>query len=136
MSTTLVLNSHKALASGIEGDPEELFYILKHGIKLTGMPAFPVQNRDAEVWAVVAFLNELQTLDEDGYREWVLGSEMKGVSDVPHLVIERCARCHGLNGLDRDTSAFPKIAQLHPEYFIATMQAYATGTSCTQLLMV
>lgn len=107
--------------------PEELFYIVKHGIKLTGMPAFPVQNRDDEVWAVVAFLNELQTLDEDGYREWVFGNEMKATSDVPHLVIERCARCHGLNGLGRNTSAFPKIAQLHPEYFIATMQAYASG---------
>jgi hypothetical protein len=26
--------------------PEELFYIVKHGIKFTGMPAWPTQQRD------------------------------------------------------------------------------------------
>ena len=36
--------------------PEELFYIVKHGVKFTGMPAWPAQQRDDEVWAVVAFL--------------------------------------------------------------------------------
>lgn len=106
---------------------QELFSIVKHGVKFTGMPAFPAQNRDDEVWAVVAFLNELETLDEDGYRELVFGSELQSSSDAPHDVIEHCARCHGLDGRGRDTSAFPKITHLHPEYFIATMQAYASG---------
>lgn len=110
----------------------ELFYIVKHGVKFTGMPAFPAPHRDDEVWAVVAFLEELQSLDEDGYRELVFGKELQSSSDAPHAVIEHCviencARCHGLDGLGRDTSAFPKIAHLHPEYFIATMQAYASG---------
>jgi hypothetical protein len=36
--------------------PEELFSIVKHGIKFTGMPPWPAQERDDEVWAVVAFL--------------------------------------------------------------------------------
>lgn len=30
-------------------EPEELFYIVKHGIKFTGMPAWPAQERDDEV---------------------------------------------------------------------------------------
>jgi mono/diheme cytochrome c family protein len=37
-------------------EPEELFYIVKHGVKFTGMPAWPSQQRDDEVWAMVAFL--------------------------------------------------------------------------------
>jgi hypothetical protein len=27
-------------------DPDELFYVVKHGIKFTGMPAWPAQQRD------------------------------------------------------------------------------------------
>src|SRR5688572_21118940 len=56
-----------------EWDSEELFYIVKHGIKLTGMPAWPTQERDDEVLAVVAFLLELPDLDADGYRRLVHG---------------------------------------------------------------
>ena len=40
----------------VEG-PNELFWIVKHGIKYTGMPAWVALDRDDEVWAVVAFLN-------------------------------------------------------------------------------
>lgn len=53
--------------------PEELFYIIKHGEKFTGMPAWPAQSRDDEVWAVVAFLLRLQDMDEDAYRDLVEG---------------------------------------------------------------
>ena len=43
--------------------PQQLFYVIKHGIKFTGMPAWPAQSRDDEVWSVVAFLLELPKLD-------------------------------------------------------------------------
>ena len=41
----------------------ELFWIVKNGIKYTGMPAWAAQQRDDEVWAVVAFLRRLPALD-------------------------------------------------------------------------
>ena len=47
--------------------PEELFYIVKHGIKFTGMPAWPTQQRDDEVWAMVALLEALPSLGDTGY---------------------------------------------------------------------
>ncbi|MFG0336020.1 MAG: c-type cytochrome, partial [Maioricimonas sp. JB049] len=53
-------------------DPEELFYIVKHGIKFTGMPGWPAQNRDDEVWAIVAFLLELPEMDAQTYRALVV----------------------------------------------------------------
>ena len=43
-------------------EPDELFYIVKHGVKFTGMPAWPAQQRDDEVWAMVAFLRTLPDL--------------------------------------------------------------------------
>ena len=52
---------------------EELFSIVKHGIKFTGMPAWPVQQRDDEVWAVVAFLRRMPEVDAAEYRRLAYG---------------------------------------------------------------
>ena len=56
-----------------EWKDRELFWIVKHGIKYTGMPAWVVQNRDDEVWAVVAFLKRLPELDAELYRRLTTG---------------------------------------------------------------
>lgn len=120
-------------------DPQHLFYIVKHGIKFTGMPAWPARHRDDEVWAMVAFLQELPRLDAGGYDaltgaasaqsddllplEDLLGPS----SQVPDAITENCARCHGLNGLGRGTGAFPKLAGQRPDYLAASLEAYARG---------
>src|SRR5690606_7740464 len=54
-------------------DAEELFYIVKHGIKFTGMPAWPAQQRDDEVWAMTAFLLRYPDLDPLLYGDLVHG---------------------------------------------------------------
>ena len=41
--------------SVVDWSDEELFWIVKNGFKYTGMPAWPAQGRDDEVWAQVAF---------------------------------------------------------------------------------
>lgn len=46
--------------------PAELFWILKHGISLTGMPAF-VDHSDDEIWATVAFLQKLPGMKPQDY---------------------------------------------------------------------
>jgi len=61
-----------------EWQPRELFYIVKHGIKMTGMPAWPSLVRDDEVAAMVAFLNVLPGLDAAGYRRLVFGASGEG----------------------------------------------------------
>jgi hypothetical protein len=43
-------------------EPEDLFYIVKHGVKFPGMPARPAPQRDDEGWAMVAFLRRLPDL--------------------------------------------------------------------------
>jgi len=65
-----------------ERDPNELFYILKHGIKFTGMPAWPALSRDDEVWAMVAFLLRLPDLDGEEYAALVFGEEVDADMDV------------------------------------------------------
>jgi cytochrome c553/cytochrome c5 len=117
-------------------EPEELFYIVKHGIKFTGMPAWPSLQRDDEVHAMVAFLRELPRLDAAGYRRLVHGdthpaaspepfAELQG-EQVPALVEASCARCHGVDGQGRGTAAFPKLAGQRREYLWAALEAFAT----------
>lgn len=51
------------------------FWIVKHGIKATGMPAWGKGGmNDAEVWDLVAFLGALPTLSAQQYREQVAAS--------------------------------------------------------------
>jgi mono/diheme cytochrome c family protein len=52
---------------GEEQSPERLFWVLKNGIKMTGMPAFGLTHSDAEIWAMVAFLKQLPKLDAARY---------------------------------------------------------------------
>lgn len=44
------------------------FWIVKHGIKASGMPAWGATHDDARIWAMVAFLQKLPQLDETQYQ--------------------------------------------------------------------
>ncbi|MGB2691670.1 MAG: cytochrome c [Thermodesulfobacteriota bacterium] len=48
--------------------PEELFWITQNGIKMTGMPAFGPTHSDEELWAMVAFMQELPDLSAEKYK--------------------------------------------------------------------
>jgi cytochrome c553 len=106
-------------------DRAELVAIVKHGIKLTAMPAWPVQGRDDEVRAVVAFLETLPGLEAAAYEALVLGEVRAGGS--LDLATRRCARCHGTDGKGRDSAAFPKLAGQREGYLYASLVAYAEG---------
>ena len=57
--------------------PPELFWILKHGIKMTGMPAWR-DHTDDELWATVAFLEKLPGMSEQDYARLVMASMAHG----------------------------------------------------------
>jgi mono/diheme cytochrome c family protein len=50
--------------AGKEWTDGELFWIAKHGIRMTGMPAFGKSHSDEEIWQIVAFVRELDDLSE------------------------------------------------------------------------
>ncbi|MBL8953406.1 MAG: c-type cytochrome [Myxococcaceae bacterium] len=118
--------------------PRELFYVVKHGIKFTGMPAWPALNRDDEVAAVVAFLAKWPELDREGYAALVYGEQGEsGTAAAPieelsgkveaGVVVSSCARCHGLDGLARGSPAFPVLAGQKVEYLAESLKAYLEG---------
>lgn len=47
--------------------PAELFWIVKHGVRMTGMAAFGPSHSDRELWDLVAFLRKLPALSPDAY---------------------------------------------------------------------
>ena len=112
-------------------DSNELFYIVKHGLKFTGMPAWPSQQRDDEVWAMVAFLRKFPELDAQGYESLVNGelpASLQVLADTtPRAIVENCARCHGKEGLGRGVGAFPKLTGQKFEYLYFSLQAYLRG---------
>jgi cytochrome c553 len=116
--------------------PEELFSIVKHGIKFTGMPAWPVQQRDDEVWAMVAFLRRMPQLDAAAYHKLASGDTsgpsnaspglaVASSSQPPPAVRTVCWRCHGVDGTGRGPGAFPSLAGQRAEYLYASLRAFA-----------
>lgn len=53
----------------------ELFWITKHGVKFTGMPAFGPTHADRDLWGVVAFIRELEEMTPEEYARRVAERE-------------------------------------------------------------
>jgi mono/diheme cytochrome c family protein len=49
--------------------PAELFWVVKHGVKMTGMPAWGATHSDDKLWAIVAFLEKLPDMTPAQYKE-------------------------------------------------------------------
>ena len=59
------------LRRGSDLTAAEQFWVVKHGIKATGMPAWGVTHSDEMLWDVVAFLKRLPELTSDQYQALV-----------------------------------------------------------------
>ena len=64
--------------AALEMSPAELFWVTKHGIKMTGMPAWGVTHDDDAIWPVVAFLTKLPELDATQYKELMANAKGMG----------------------------------------------------------
>ncbi len=49
--------------------PREIYWITRHGIKMSGMPAWAFRLDDEQLWDVVAFVRQLPTLSPQAYAE-------------------------------------------------------------------
>lgn len=73
----------------------EIFYIVKNGIRMTGMPAFGPTHSDEEIWKIVAFVrhlpkltppekNELQAKIAEEAKRHHEGAEQESREAAPH----------------------------------------------------
>ena len=49
--------------------PEEVFWVTREGIRMTGMPAWGVTHDDSALWPVVALVMQLPELDASGFEK-------------------------------------------------------------------
>ncbi len=62
------------LAKHAHDDPAEAFWVIKHGIKATGMPAWGRHMEDSHIWDVVALLRNLPSMSAEQYQAEVSAS--------------------------------------------------------------
>ena len=53
--------------------PGELFWIVKNGLKMTGMPSWK-DHSDEELWSTVAFIRKLPTMTEEDYAKLIMAT--------------------------------------------------------------
>ncbi|WP_313195149.1 c-type cytochrome [Shinella zoogloeoides] len=111
----------------------ELFQIVRHGIRFTGMPAWPAADREDEAWAMVAFLRRYPDLNATRYRD--LAGYAATQSTSADTVFEACNGCHMPERL-RAGSLIPNLAGQSARYLEQALTAYANGTRSSGTMAV
>jgi mono/diheme cytochrome c family protein len=55
--------------------PQEVFWLAKHGAKMTGMPAFGPTHSDSTLWNIAGFVKQLPAMTPERYAELTGGRE-------------------------------------------------------------
>lgn len=59
--------------------PEELFWITKHGIRMSGMPAWGTTHDDEELWPIIALITRFPDFTDDEYDNLLASAREAGV---------------------------------------------------------
>lgn len=96
--------------------PKDIFWVIKHGIKMTGMPAWKYRMTDREIWKVVALVDQLPKMTVSEYarlraRATQATTQTEKAHTVPNDTIELvsrgqvalqqygCVSCHVIPGV-------------------------------------
>lgn len=82
---------------------EQQFWIIKHGVKMTAMPAWGATHSDEQIWDMVAFVRTLPTLPADRYQSAIetapanhdMLMNAEGTADMPMAHDDADAPHHG-----------------------------------------
>ncbi len=123
-------------------DAAELFWIVKNGLKYSGMPSWVAPKREDEVWTVVAFLRTLPGLSPEAYRRLAHGNVDAGDLSAREIIragtgssaLTACARCHGGAGSHPTSELVPILAGQKPEYLARELRNYAAGARASGIM--
>src|SRR3954454_3029364 len=85
------------LTQRVKATPAEMFWVIKHGIKMSAMPAWGVTHDDARIWDMVAFIKKLPDLTPAQYQALVGASDESEREGGAEMKIDRQpkAKAHG-----------------------------------------
>ena len=97
--------------------PREIYWITRHGIKMSGMPAWQFRMDDAQLWDVVAFVQRLPELTPQAYAEATRGALAPGAPTTAQRLADAgrgrlaltqyaCSACHTIPGI---TGSSPQV---------------------------
>jgi mono/diheme cytochrome c family protein len=66
---------------GAEWSLEEVYWVVKHGIKMTGMPAFVATHSEEQLWAMAYFVKQLPQLAPEQYQELAAKAGQEGQAE-------------------------------------------------------
>jgi cytochrome c553 len=101
----------------------QLFWILEHGVKFSGMPAWPAAGRQDEIRRMVAFVRRLPTMSAAEYQALTGGASALAGSNR----LEACAGCHGADGRGRGQADVPILGGQRADYLLVSLRAYHRG---------
>ena len=104
----------------------EVFWIVYNGLKFTGMPAWPGQDRTDEVWSLVAYLRQVNAEqgDRSGLDDSVAVPPRVDATGLGQLPLENCVRCHGDGDTAPISSLVPSLNGLTQAYLERALREY------------
>jgi cytochrome c553 len=106
-----------------EWEDRHLYWIIDHGVKFSGMPAWPARGREDEIRRMVALVRRLPEMSPAEFRQLTGGvAEIAGSNRF-----ETCAGCHGTDGRGRGQGDIPVLGGQKPAYLLASLKAYRSG---------
>jgi mono/diheme cytochrome c family protein len=99
--------------------PAELYWTIRYGLKMTGMPSWEFRLPDADLWAIVAFLRRMPGLSPRQYAELLAGSGPSSAASSPGerdggtadaargrtaIAHYACVTCHQIPGVVGDNA--------------------------------
>ena len=112
----------------------ELYWTVKYGIKMTGMPAWEYQLSDDEIWAIVAFLRAMPGLSPEAYKALAARAQHAKPQTTPPsasvapdaargkaaIAQYACLTCHSVPGIvGRDAPVGPPLEGIGTREYIA-----------------
>jgi mono/diheme cytochrome c family protein len=125
--------------AGREWRLAEIYRVVKHGIKPTGMPAWEFRLSEAEIWDLTAFIKVLPTISPKEYKDWdrterpagtvaVTVSDSAGPGDpkAGKYAMQQylCSSCHSIPGVTgADKTVGPPLGGIAGRMYIGGMLA-------------
>lgn len=62
--------------------PQELYWIIAKGVKMTAMPSWKMSMSDKQIWSIVAYLENMPRVPASAYRKWSAAGQCPAPAEV------------------------------------------------------